>query len=94
MRRSSLVSLESILVLFGIFFLYIDPLLADNRWTAFIVYMLMFVSLRFLDEKLQDRYEYLNKRMEAQTSVWFVIAILLFFYAFIKAFEYPHIDFE
>lgn len=85
MRRSSLVSLIITMSVFGFYFLAIDPLLANNRWAAFIMYMLMFLTLRILHEKLQGRFEYLDKRMDAQSSVWLVIAISIFFFSLIGA---------
>lgn len=86
MRRSTLISLIALLVLLSIYFLAIDPLLADNRWAAFFVYMLMFLGLRLLTKKLNG-FANLDKRFDAQTSVWLVVGVLLFFTVFVSAWQ-------
>lgn len=87
MKRSSLVSLVTLLISLSIYFLIFDPMFRDNRWAAFIAYMVIFISWMFLNKKLQGRFEILEKRIDPQTSVWTVIAILFFFFAFFKAVE-------
>ena len=86
MRKSTFVSLMALLVLLSIYFLAIDPLLADNRWAAFFVYMLMFAGSRLLTKKLHG-FATLDKRFDAQTSVWLVVGALLFFTVFISAWQ-------
>ena len=86
MRRSTFISLIAILVLLSIYFLAIDPLLADNRWAAFFIYMLMFVGFSTLTKKLHG-FAKLDERFDAQTSVWLVVGVLLFFTVFISAWQ-------
>ncbi|HSP20981.1 MAG TPA: hypothetical protein VLQ20_01510 [Planococcus sp. (in: firmicutes)] len=86
MRRSTFISLMALLVLLSIYFLAIDPLLADNRWAAFFISMLMFVGLSMLTKKLHGCAK-LDKRFDAQTSVWLVVGVLLFFTVFISAWQ-------
>ena len=86
MRRSTFISLIALLVLLSLYFLAIDPLLADNRWAAFFIYLLMFVGLRTLTKKLHG-FTNLDKRFDAQTSVWLVVGALLFFTVFVSAWQ-------
>lgn len=86
MRKSTFISLIALLVLLSTYFLAIDPLLADNRWAAFIVYTMMFVGLSLLTKKLHG-FANLDKRFDAQTSVWLVVDVLLFFTVFISAWQ-------
>lgn len=86
MRRSTFISLIALLVLLSIYFLAIDPLLVDNRWAAFFVYLLMFMGWNTLTKKL-DGLDRLDKRFDAQTSVWLVVGALLFFTVFISAWQ-------
>lgn len=84
MRKSTFISFIALLVLQAIYFLLIDPLFADNRWIAFGVYMLLFASWSFFTKELWNNAKF-DKRFDAQTSVWLVVGILLFFTIFITA---------
>jgi hypothetical protein len=86
MRRSTFISLLALLVLLSIYFLAIDPLLADNRWAAFFIYVLMLMGLSMLAKKLHG-FAKLDKRFDAQTSVWLVVGALLFFTVFLSAWQ-------
>ena len=86
MRRSTFISFITLLVLLSIYFLAIDPLLADNRWAAFFIYLLMFLGLSLLTKKLHG-FAKLDKRFDAQTSVWLLVCALLFFTVFISAWQ-------
>lgn len=86
MRKSTFISFIVLLILLSLYFLAIDPLLADNRWAAFFIYMLMFAGLSLLTKKLHG-FAKLDKRFDGQTSVWLVVGALLFFTVFISAWQ-------
>lgn len=86
MRKSTFISLIALLILLSIYFLVLDPLLADNRWAAFFIYMLMFMGLRLLTKKLHGFAKW-DERFDGQTSVWLVAGVLLFFTVLISAWQ-------
>jgi hypothetical protein len=64
---------------FSVYFLVLAPLLADNRWIAFIAFTGIWFSARFISRKLEGRFVFLDKRMDAQSSVWLSIGVFAFF---------------
>lgn len=84
MKKSTFISFIALLILLGIYFLLIDPLLANNRWAAYAVYMLLFAGWHYLAKTLADKAQ-LDQRFDAQTSVWLVVGSLLFFTVLITA---------
>lgn len=77
MKRSTLLSLLFMLLVFGVYFRFIDPFLDSNRWLAFAVFLLMWMRLRTLGRALEGRFEFLDKHMDPQTSVWLTIALFI-----------------
>lgn len=53
-------------------------MLESNRWAAFVIFSLIFLSFSSLDKMLQGRFEFLDKRIDTQTSVWIVFGLLIF----------------
>lgn len=64
---------------FSFYFLVLDPLVGDNREVAFVAYAGIWVSSSFISRKLEGRYAFLDKRMDAQSSVWLSIGVSVFF---------------
>lgn len=87
MRVSTLLSFLFFLISLGIYFLVIDPMLESNRWVAFVIFSLIFLSYSSLDKMLQGRFEFLDKRIDTQISVWIVFGLLIFAPLLIGALE-------
>ncbi|MCP2034855.1 putative membrane protein [Planomicrobium sp. HSC-17F08] len=77
MKRSTFVSLLVMLLAFGVYFRFLDPLLDSNRWLAFAVFLLIWMAVRVADRALEGRFEFLDKQMDPQTSVWLTIALFI-----------------
>ncbi|MGO1059455.1 hypothetical protein ACTL32_10035 [Planococcus sp. FY231025] len=84
MRRSTLVGLIVAMSAFSVYFLVLDPLFADNRQVAFIAYTGIWFSSSFISRKLEGRFAFLDKRMDAQSSVWLSIGVFAFFFLLIE----------
>lgn len=83
MRRSTLVGLILAMCFFSFYFLVLDPLVGDNREVAFVAYAGIWFSSSFISRKLEGRYAFLDKRMDAQSSVWLSIGVFAFFFLLI-----------
>lgn len=60
----------------AIFFFVIDPMFASNRIAAFLIYMVLFFGVMFVIQKLEDRFEFFQKKIDGQLAVILIIVIL------------------
>lgn len=74
MRISSLLYLIVFLSSFGFYFYYIEDLLVE-MWQKFLAFMILLSLLQFSKSKAELHFEFLNKRMNKELSVWIVIGI-------------------
>ncbi|WKA52649.1 hypothetical protein QWY22_08870 [Planococcus liqunii] len=54
-----------------------DPLLDSNRWLAFAVFLLIWMAVRVAGRALEGRFEFLDKQMDPQTSVWLTVGVFI-----------------
>ncbi|MDN7245672.1 hypothetical protein [Planococcus shenhongbingii] len=78
MRRSTLLGFLMVLIAFGVYFRVIDPMLESNRWLAFLLFMLISVAGSSLNKAIEGRFEFLDKRLDPQMSVWLAAGLLIF----------------
>ncbi|WP_147433958.1 hypothetical protein [Planomicrobium sp. Y74] len=55
----------------------IDPLVSTNRVAAYLIYMVLFFGLIFVMQKLEDRFEFFQKKMDGQLGVLLIIVIFV-----------------
>ncbi|PKH11189.1 MULTISPECIES: hypothetical protein [Planomicrobium] len=76
MKVGTVISSGLIMISVAIFFFVIDPMFASNRIAAFLIYMVLFFGLMFVIQKLEDRFEFFQKKMDGQLAVILIIVIL------------------
>ena len=76
MKIGTVISSGLIMISVAIFFFVIDPMFASNRIAAFLIYMVLFFGLMFVIQKLEDRFEFFQKKMDGQLAVILIIVIL------------------
>ncbi|ETP67947.1 hypothetical protein HF394_15800 [Planococcus glaciei] len=77
MKRSTFISLLVMLLAFGVYFRFIDSLLESNRLLAFAVFLLIWMAVRAIGRALEGRFEFLDKQMNPQTSVWLTVGLFI-----------------
>ncbi|KOF09606.1 hypothetical protein AC739_14380 [Planococcus glaciei] len=77
MKRSTFISLLVMLLAFGVYFRFIDSLLESNRLLAFGVFLLIWMAVRVIGRALEGRFEFLDKQMDPQTSVWLTVGLFI-----------------
>ncbi|XKE95355.1 hypothetical protein LG326_03210 [Metaplanococcus flavidus] len=76
MKVGTVISSGLIMISVAIFFFVIDPMFASNRIAAFLIYMVLFFGVMFVIQKLEDRFEFFQKKMDGQLAVILIIVIL------------------
>ena len=79
LRISSLIELLATMIAFGIFFYFIEPMLAGSLVFKFLVFALILITLRFLSNKLDGYFEFWDRRIDKQLSIWIVIGLIFAF---------------
>lgn len=80
MRVLTLLSLFITLLVFGGYYYLIEPLIEDQRWLNFLVFMSIFMSLTYVHKKVDGaNFEFLQKRIDKQLSLLIVIFSLVVF---------------
>lgn len=74
MRISSLLYLIVFLLSFGFYYYYIEAFLVEI-WQRFLGFMILLYLLRFSKRKAELHFEFLNKRINKELSVWIVIGL-------------------
>ncbi|SDI45714.1 hypothetical protein SAMN04487975_11772 [Planococcus glaciei] len=77
MKRSTFFSLLVMLLAFGVYFRLIESLLESNRLLAFAVFLLIWMAVRAIGRALERRFEFLDKQMDPQTSVWLTVGLFI-----------------
>lgn len=77
MKVGTIISLILTMITFAIFFFVIDPLFSSNRVAAYLIYMVLFFGLMFIMQKLEDRFEFFQKKMDGQLGALLIIAIFV-----------------
>lgn len=85
MKIGTVISSGLVMITFVIFFFVIDPLLTSNRIAAFLIYMILFLGIVSVTQKLEDRFEFFQKKMDGQLAVILIIVIfaLPFFWSMV-----------
>lgn len=76
MKIGTIINLIIVMITFAIFFFVIDPLFSSNRVAAYMIYMVLFLGLMFVTQKLEERFEFFRKKVDGQMGAWFVAALL------------------
>lgn len=76
MRIFSLIQLSAAVILFGIYFYFIEPLLNENIWLKLFIFILVLFALGYFFRWLERRFEFLDKRIDKQLSVWITLLII------------------
>lgn len=76
MKVGTVISSGLIMISVAIFFFVIDPMFASNRIAAFLIYMVLFFGVMFVIQKLEDRFEFFQKKIDGQLAVILIIVIL------------------
>lgn len=80
MRVLTLLFLFITLLVFGGYYYLIEPLIEDQRWLNFLVFMSIFMSLTYVYKKVDGaKFELLQKRIDKQLSLLIVIFSLVVF---------------
>lgn len=77
MKISTLIQLLMIMIVFGIYFYFIEPAIMDNVILRYLVYGLTFFSLTYLFSKFISRFKILEKRIDNQLSAWIILGLML-----------------
>lgn len=77
MKIGTIINLILVMITFAIFFFVIDPLVSTNRVAAYLIYMILFIGVTFTTQKLEDRFEFFQKKMDGQLGVLLIIAIFV-----------------
>lgn len=72
-------------IVLGINLLIIEPLFDANRWAAFAASFATLFLLSLLLGKLEDRFEFLSRKVDGQMGAWYIAALLFmpFFFSMI-----------
>ncbi|MED3573809.1 hypothetical protein [Cytobacillus praedii] len=76
MRIFSLIQLSAAMIVFGIYFYFIEPLLNENMWLKLFIFVLVLLTLNYFSKMLEGRFKFLDKRIDNQLSVWIVFFII------------------
>ncbi|TAA71702.1 hypothetical protein [Planococcus salinarum] len=77
MKIGTIINLILVMIIFAIFFFVIDPLFSSNRMAAYFIYMVIFLGMMYIMQKLEDRFEFFQKKMDGQLGVLLIIAIFV-----------------
>ncbi len=72
MRIFSFIQLLINLLVFGIYFYFIDPLFTGNILPKLLIFLLIWSSLNYFHKKLEGRFIFLEKRIDRQLSLMIV----------------------
>ncbi|MGB3259336.1 hypothetical protein [Paenisporosarcina sp.] len=76
MRIFSLIQLFTALIAFGVYFYFIEPVINDNKMLKYLMFGLVFFFIIYFPQKIKGRYEFLERRIDNQLSVWIVFGLI------------------
>lgn len=79
MRIYSLLQLLLILIAFGTFYFFIEPMLSDNLVIKFLVFSMIWYTLTYIFRKAEGHFAFLDKRLDKDNSIWIVIVLISIF---------------
>ena len=77
MKISTLIQLLMIMIVFGVYYYFIEPAIIDNVILRYLVYGLIFFSLIYLTSKFISRFKLSEKRIDNHLSVWIILGLML-----------------
>lgn len=77
MKISTLIQLLMIMIMFGVYFYFIEPTIIDTVILRYLVYGLIFFSLTYLSSKFMSRFKLSEKRIDNQLSVWIILGSMV-----------------
>lgn len=72
-----MIELLAILIVFGSYFYFIDPMIQESIGLKFLIFMLVYMTLHILFKKFDGRFEFFERRIDKQLSVWIVAGLVI-----------------
>lgn len=70
------MQLLTAMVVFGIYFYFIELVIIENIWFKLLIFVLLFLALGYFFKLFEGHFKIFNKRIDNQTSVWIVVALI------------------
>ena len=76
MKVGTLLYMVLVMILLSVFFFVIEPRLGENRWAAYAVYMALFFGLLVVSQKLEERFEFLRRKMDGTLGALMIFGLV------------------